>query len=159
MSWRRWVMPVVSVACWSRGCGSWACSNRSAKASSPMAARGYGSSSKPSSSRFGILDIIHAVTHVFAAATAVRERSEGWPFYREWITWIWRGELVSVITALQARQQELGEPTKKWTRRRASPHRGEHADVPKQPSVAQNYPTYRTAGLPLTRSHMESTMR
>jgi hypothetical protein len=107
----------------------------------------------------GILDIIHAVTHVFAAAMAGRERAEGWSIYRDWITKIWQGEVAQVITALEMRLAELGPATA-----------DESANSPRQ-IVAQtltylrhqrehmNYPAYRTAGLPITSSHMESTMK
>ena len=59
----------------------------------------------------GILDIIHAVTHVFAAAMADRDRAAGWVIYRRWITWIWQGQVSRVIAELQTRALELGEPT------------------------------------------------
>ena len=69
----------------------------------------------------GILDIIHAVTHVFAAAMADRTRAAGWIIYRRWITWIWQGQVSRVIEELQARAQELGQPTD--TDKETSPRR------------------------------------
>src|SRR5215468_1514289 len=35
-----------------------------------------------------ILDFIHALSYVFAAATAGRKFAEGWACYREWISWV-----------------------------------------------------------------------
>jgi len=58
-----------------------------------------------------ILDAIHAVTHVYAAAMVCRTQSEGWPIYEQWITWIWNSEVDRVIAAVRARAAELGEPT------------------------------------------------
>jgi hypothetical protein len=57
-----------------------------------------------------ILDFIHALTYVFAAAMAGRSRVEGGPVYLRWITWIWQGEVGRVIADLAARAVELGTP-------------------------------------------------
>lgn len=107
----------------------------------------------------GILDIIHAVTHVFAAAMADRSRDEGWTIYRRWITWIWQGEVSRVIEELRARSQELGEPTD--SDNATSPRRIVASTLTYLENHQQfmNYPRYRQLGLPLTSSVMESTMK
>ncbi len=107
----------------------------------------------------GILDIIHGVTHVFAAAMADRDRAAGWPIYRRWITWIWQGEVSRVIVELQARAQELGEPTdadKETSPRRIVASTLKYLENHRQ---YMNYPRYRELGLPITSSVMESTMK
>ena len=107
----------------------------------------------------GILDIIHGVTHRFAAALAGRDRRTGWTLDREWITWVWQGEVRHVSTALEARQQELGEPTSADSS--TSPRRIVSSTLTylRNQSPHRNDPAYRTAGLPLTSSHRESTMK
>jgi hypothetical protein len=40
-----------------------------------------------------ILDFIHALSYVFAAATAGRKFAEGWPVYVRWISWLWQGQV------------------------------------------------------------------
>ena len=107
----------------------------------------------------GILDIIHAVTHVFAAAMADRTRADGWIIYRRWITWIWQGQVSRVIEELQARAQELGQPTD--TDKETSPRRLVASTLTYLQNHQQymNYPRYRELGLPLTSSVMESTMK
>ena len=107
----------------------------------------------------GILDIIHAVTHVFAAAMADRDRAAGWTIYRRWITWIWQGQVSRVIEELQARTLELGEPTD--TDKETSPRRIVASTLTYLQNHQQymNYPRYRELGLPLTSSVMESTMK
>ena len=40
-----------------------------------------------------ILDFIHALSYVFAAAMAGRKFAEGWSIYVQWIGWVWRGEV------------------------------------------------------------------
>ena len=58
-----------------------------------------------------ILDFIHALTYVYAAAMAGRALKEGWQAYRARAQWVWSGQTDRVIAALEVRQRELGEPT------------------------------------------------
>ena len=106
-----------------------------------------------------ILDFIHALTHVYAAALAGQNQATGWPVYQRWIAWIWQGRVVDVIAELAARQQELGPP---------APDDGETSPrtlVTKTLTYLQNqqsrmkYPDYRRQGLPITSAHMESTVK
>jgi hypothetical protein len=106
-----------------------------------------------------ILDFIHALTYVFAGALAGRTFAEGWPIYTQWITWLWQGQVAQVIAALAERQAALGKPAKDETE--ASPRKV----VDKALTYLRNhqdkmhYDTYRQAGLPITSSHMESTVK
>jgi hypothetical protein len=59
-----------------------------------------------------ILDFIHALSYVFAAAMAGRRFAAGWVCYREWIQWLWQGQVAQVLAALEGRQAELGLPEK-----------------------------------------------
>ena len=106
-----------------------------------------------------ILDLIHAVTYVYAAATAGRPLSEAWPIYRRWITWVWGGEVSRVIAELAARQWELGRPTE--SDGDTSPRRivSDALTYLQNQQSRMNYPEYRRLGLPLTSSHMESTIK
>jgi hypothetical protein len=106
-----------------------------------------------------ILDFIHALSYVFAAATAGRKFAEGWACYREWITWVWQGKVSQVIEALQQRQVELGLPEKDEAE--TSPRQvvsktltylGNHQGKMK-------YDAYRKDGLPITSSLMESAVK
>jgi len=107
----------------------------------------------------GILDFIHALTYVFAAATAGRPREEGWKEYVRWITCLWQGEVAKVIDELAARQQELGLPTDAdgATSVRRIVH--EALSYLQNQSSKMNYPEYRRQGLPITSSHIESTVK
>jgi hypothetical protein len=57
-----------------------------------------------------ILDFIHALQYVFAAAMAGRPFNEGWQVYCRWIQAVWSGHVTEVIAELRARQAELGLP-------------------------------------------------
>jgi hypothetical protein len=106
-----------------------------------------------------ILDFIHALSYVFAAATAGRKFAEGWACYREWITWVWQGQVRLVIAALSQRQAELGLPEKdeaetspRQVVSKALTYLENHQDKMK-------YDAYRKDGLPITSSLMESAVK
>src|SRR5262249_61506760 len=40
-----------------------------------------------------ILDFIHALSYVFAAALAGRRFAAGWAVYQQWIGWVWQGRV------------------------------------------------------------------
>ena len=106
-----------------------------------------------------ILDFIHALTHVYAAAMAGRPLAEGWDVYVRWITWIWQGQVLQVIAELAVRQQKLGSPTDddgETSPRRLVAHTLTYLQNQQE---RMNYPAYRRQGLPLTSAHMESTVK
>ncbi len=106
-----------------------------------------------------ILDFIHALSYVFAAATAGRHFREGWPIYKQWIAWVWKGEVDKVIAALAQRQLELGTPTAED--KETSPRQL----VARALAYLQNhqeqmcYAEYRRLGLPITSSYVESAVK
>lgn len=105
-----------------------------------------------------ILDFVHALMYVYAAAMAGRGANEGWSYYRGWAQWLWSGEVSKVIEALEARQEELGVPEKKET---GTPR----AQVASSLGYLTNqrermkYDEYRKEGLPITSSLIESTVK
>ena len=106
-----------------------------------------------------VLDFIHALTYVHSAAMAGRSREAGGPVYIRWITWVWQGEVTRVIAELAARAVELGSPPPNAS---DSDPRQIIADTITYLTNQQsrmNYPTYRKMGLPITSSHIESTVK
>ncbi|OWK44281.1 hypothetical protein FRUB_02213 [Fimbriiglobus ruber] len=106
-----------------------------------------------------ILDIIHAISYVFAAATAGRPFAEGWPCYVRWVGWMWAGEIANVVAELAVRQAELGLPKdgdgETHPRQIVTTALGDlqnHCDKMK-------YDEYRKAGLPITSSYVESAVK
>ena len=105
-----------------------------------------------------ILDFVHALMYVYAAAMAGRSANEGWSHYRDWAQWLWGGEVDRVLAALAERQQELGVPEKK---EKGTPR----AQVASSLGYLTNqrermkYNEYRKQGLPITSSPMESTVK
>ena len=106
-----------------------------------------------------ILDFIHALSYVFAAALTGRSFAVGWACYEQWIQWVWQGQVAKVIAALQERQAEVGLPAKDDAE--SSPPKV----VERTLRYLQNqqdkmrYDEYRRQGLPITSSHIESVVK
>jgi len=106
-----------------------------------------------------VLDFIHALSYVYAGATAGRPFAEGWGGYQEWISRVWKGEVEEVIEGLRRRQEELGLPGEQDGE--TSPPRV----VARALGYLQNnkdkmrYDEYRRQGLPITSSLMESVVK
>jgi hypothetical protein len=106
-----------------------------------------------------VLDFVHALTYVYAAAMAGRTFAEGWPVYERWIGWVWAGQVRRVIEELKARQQELGAATaqdKEGSPRRVVQETLTYLD---NQQGRMHYDEYRKAGLPLMSSHVESVVK
>jgi len=106
-----------------------------------------------------ILDFIHALSYVFAAAMAGRGFRPGWEAYTAWIQLVWSGRVEEVIAALELRQSELGTPEE--ADGETSPRRvvAEALTYLRNNKDKMRYDEYRKAGLPITSSHMESTVK
>jgi hypothetical protein len=105
-----------------------------------------------------VLDFVHALMYVYAAAMSGRPPNEGWSDYCRWAQWLWEGETDPLLAALVRRQQELGLPEPKET---GTPR----AQVAKSLTYVTNqrqrmkYDEYRKQGLPITSSLIESTIK
>lgn len=101
-----------------------------------------------------ILDLMHALSYAWSAAAALEDNP-----YRQWAEWIWRGKIARLIATLAEHQQRLGPP----------PENADSSDPRYRVDRAltyytnnrsrMNYPQYRRLGLPLTSSHIESTIK
>jgi len=105
-----------------------------------------------------ILDFVHALMYVYAAAMAGRNANEGWRCYRDWAQWLWSGEVDRLLAALQQRQQELGIPDKKETGTPRSQVTSSLNYLTNQ-RERMKYNEYRQKGLPITSSPIESTIK
>jgi len=106
-----------------------------------------------------IIDFIHVLSYIFAAATAGRKFAEGWPVYVRWIEWLWQGQAEPIIAELAQRQAELGAPESADSE--TSPRRlvAEALTYVQNHKDKMRYDEYRRQGLPITSSHMESLMK
>jgi hypothetical protein len=106
-----------------------------------------------------ILDFIHALSYVFAAAMAGRKFAEGWSIYEQWIRWVWRGEVAQVIAALAQRQLELGLPQEDDGETSARQVVAQALTYLQNHQSQMKYAEYRQQGLPITSSYVESAVK
>jgi hypothetical protein len=106
-----------------------------------------------------ILDFIHALTYVYAAAMAGHALKEGWRAYRAWAQWTWSGQVDRVIAGLELRQQELGEATKDTPKTAPSAIVAKSLGYLRNQRSRMDYPEYRKQGLPMTSTYVESTVK
>lgn len=105
-----------------------------------------------------VLDFTHAICYVYAAALAGRTCQAAWCDYVTWAQWLWEGNLDPLLAALQARSEQLGAP----------PDGDEVSPAAivartfgylKNQRTRMKYAEYRKLGLPITSSHIESTIK
>lgn len=111
-----------------------------------------------------IVDFLHVLTYVFAAAKAVAvEPTAGWRLYLKWAEACWQGKVAQVIEQLRSFQE--GSRTLTAEEVEALPD-----DDPRKVVATSlvylvhnqermDYPRYRCEGLPTTSSHGESTVK
>jgi hypothetical protein len=106
-----------------------------------------------------ILDFIHALSYVFAAALAGRTFTEGWSIYEKWIRWVWQGEVAQVIAALAQRQLELGAPQEEDEDKSPRQVVAQALTYLQNHQSQMKYAAYRQQGLPITSSYVESAVK
>lgn len=106
-----------------------------------------------------ILDFIHALSYVFAAATAGRPFAEGWKTYVRWISWVWQGRVADVLVELEARQSELGLPADDEPISSPRQTVARALGYLRNNSERMKYADYRQQGLPITSSYVESAIK
>jgi hypothetical protein len=103
----------------------------------------------------GILDLMHGLSYAWRAAAALEDQNA----YRRYATWIWQGRVQRVIDELCQHQQRIGPPDKAVGAAAACNRIHEALTYYQNHQHLMDYPAYRRDGLPLTSSHVESTMK
>lgn len=106
-----------------------------------------------------ILDWVHAVCYVYAAAMAGVAACEGWAAYCEWVQWLWSGEVDRILERLTDKQAALGPPGEDDAETSPSQRVADALRYLNNQRSRLNYPEYRRQGLPITSSHVESTIK
>lgn len=105
-----------------------------------------------------VLDFTHAVCYVYAAAMAGRRGAAAWRDYCQWAQWLWSGNTSELIAAIAARSEVLGPPGQDDETSPAALVARALVYLKNQRS-RMKYSEYRTLGLPITSSHVESTIK
>jgi hypothetical protein len=106
-----------------------------------------------------VLDFIHALSYVYAGATAGRPFEQGWECYRGWISRVWEGGVAEVIEGLRRRQEEVGLPGPGEAETSVPSVVARVLGYLRNHQGKMRYDEYRKAGLPITSSLMESVVK
>ena len=107
-----------------------------------------------------ILDFIHAMSYVYAAAKAAgADTAGGWRLYAEWIRWVWLGNVAAVIERLAQWQQEHGQPEKGESATSARSVVSKTLRYLRNNHDKMKYADYRKQGLPVVSSLVESMVK
>lgn len=108
-----------------------------------------------------ILDFIHALSYVYAAAKAAcgEDAAEGWGLYVEWIRWVWQGDVAKVIERLEQWQGEHGRPEQDESKTSRRSVVAISLRYLKNNQDKMKYAEYRKAGLPVVSSLVESMVK
>lgn len=102
-----------------------------------------------------ILDLMHALSYAWSAAQVVDQGQS----YPRWAKWIWQGQVARVITALDEQQNVAGMSTDESVNDDSQQPIQRARTYFTNQQARMNYPEYRRQGLPLTSSHIESTIK
>ena len=105
-----------------------------------------------------VVDLLHVVCYLFAAAQAVEAEGDRWPQYVAWLRACWQGRVAEVIAELSAAQERLGRPPAGEAVDAADPRRvvADALTYLRNNASRMDYPRYRREGLPTTSSLVES---
>ena len=106
-----------------------------------------------------ILDWVHAICYVYAAAMAGVNAAVGWTTYCRWAQWLWSGAVDCILEQLRERQAQLGPPTEGDAETSPQQRVADAIRYLGNQRSRMNYPEYRRLGLPITSSHIESTIK
>jgi len=112
------------------------------------------------SSYVPILDFIHVLSYVYAAAKAMGEDAvAGWRLYAEWIQWVWQGRVRVVIAELEQWQQQHGKPEKGEAQTSPRSVVNKTLRYLRNNQGKMKYDEYRKKGLPIVSSLVESMVK
>jgi hypothetical protein len=106
-----------------------------------------------------ILDFVHALSYVFAAAFAGRPQVEGEEVYKRWIQAVWVGQVATVLTELEARSAALGLPPAECVDSDPRMLVFESLRYLRNNAERMKYDAYRSQGLPIMTSAVESVIK
>ena len=107
-----------------------------------------------------ILDFVHAVEHIYAAARCLRTSDEDiWCLHLQLTEACWQGRVREVIEQLRVEQPRIGKPPPDADENDPRKIVADTIGYLRNNSSRMDYPTYRCKGLPTTSSLMESFVK
>jgi hypothetical protein len=106
-----------------------------------------------------ILDFVHALSYVFAAAFAGRPRTEGSTVYVRWIQAVWSGQVATILPELETHAAALGAPPPECPASDPRQLVFEALRYLRNNADRMPYDQYRRRGLPIMTSAVESVIK
>lgn len=106
-----------------------------------------------------ILDFVHALSYVFAAAFAGRPQAEGAVVYTRWIQAVWSGTVAAILPELEERSAALGLPPKDCAESDPRKLVFDTLRYLRNNADRMRYEEYRCQGLPIMTSAVESAIK
>ena len=106
-----------------------------------------------------ILDFVHALSYVFAAAFAGRPRAEAVAVYKRWIQAVWSGQVATILPELEAHSAALGAPPPESAESDPRKLTFEAWRYLKNNAGRMRYDDYRRCGLPIMTCAVESMIK
>jgi hypothetical protein len=106
-----------------------------------------------------ILDFVHALSYIFAAAFAGRSQAEGKEVYKRWIQAAWTGQAATILVELERRSTALGIAPEGCVDTDPRKLVFESLRYLKNNEDRMRYDVYRCQGLPIMTSAVESVIK
>jgi len=106
-----------------------------------------------------IIDFIHALTYVYQGRMAGGSFAEGWPRFATSLSALWSGDVEAVIAALESRQTVLDEPQESDSETHPRTKLAKALGYFRNQKDRMRYAEYRRSSVPITSSHVESTIK
>jgi hypothetical protein len=107
-----------------------------------------------------ILDFVHAVSYVYRGSIICHGKCDlAWSTYTRWMTLVWRGEVVEVISELEQHQATLGDAEATASADDACEQLRLVIQYLRNNRERMKYADYRQQGLPTTSAWMESAVK
>jgi hypothetical protein len=109
----------------------------------------------------GILDILHLLTYLYAAAQAAMGKGtiKAWKLYERWLRGVWAGQAAAVLGELKEQSRKLGVPPGEADEQDPRRIVAEAATYVGNNQDRMDYPQYRKLGLPTSSAPVESLIK
>lgn len=109
----------------------------------------------------GILDFLHLLAHLYAAAQAVEGKgsAQAWKLYERWLRWAWGGQVKELLSGLRAGAAKLGPPPEGCSEDDPRKVVADTVGYVTNNRDRMDYPRYRRLGLPISSAPVESVIK
>jgi hypothetical protein len=109
----------------------------------------------------GILDFVHLLTYLYAAAGAARGKGTpaAWALYERWLRLAWSGAVKALLAALREAARRAGAPPEDAAEDDPRQLLADAVTYVGNNRERMDYPRYRRLGLPIVSAAVESTIK